>query len=88
VGNSLVDMYAKCKGMEDTCRVFNKTLLPCGHSNSKAEHCKSKAGQGQLRFMKCMPVGLCADKLKASVFLCAAVPVVCWQKNMRFVWRY
>jgi pentatricopeptide repeat protein len=24
VGNSLVDMYAKCGSMEDACKVFNK----------------------------------------------------------------
>jgi hypothetical protein len=36
-------MYAKRKGMEDTCRMFNNTLLPYGHSNNKAKHYKSKA---------------------------------------------
>jgi hypothetical protein len=43
VGNSLIDMYAKCKGMLDTYRMFNNTLLPCGHSNNKVEHSKCKA---------------------------------------------
>lgn len=36
-------MYAKCKGMLDTYRMFNNTLLPCGHSNNKVEHSKCKA---------------------------------------------
>ncbi len=60
VGNSLVDMYAKCGSMEDACKVFNKMssrdviswnailagFAMHGHGNKALEHFKQMCEEG------------------------------------------
>ncbi len=60
VGSSLIDMYAKCRSIEDACRVFNKMptcdVVSCnamlqgyamhGHANKALEHFEEMCKEG------------------------------------------
>jgi pentatricopeptide repeat protein len=87
VGNSLIDMYAKCGSMEDTWRVFNK-MPSCDVVSWNAMisgHVKCGQGQKALRlFQQMVQEGMEPDRITFVGVLNACASVVALEEG-RFV---